>query len=189
MPGLVPVPAPAPFAIAIAGVGGAGCHMVQRHQQSVVASAQMQHLAINTDRNTIARIQAMPAILLHADASGIEAVMPLLVDCKALYLLVGLGGRTGSAATAALAIAARDAGLHTVALVSMPFEWEGCRRRATAELALKSVRECAAETVVVDGDAVAERLGEEATLDQLMQEFDAALLRELDARLAARMSS
>ena len=42
----------------------------------------------------------------------------------------------------------------------------------------------ATEAVVIHGDAVAERLGEDATLDQLMDAFDAELLQELDGRLA-----
>ena len=88
------VPAPASVDIAIAGVRGAGCNMVQRHQQTVAAWPHIQHLAVNTDRHTITGIQEMPAILLNDDASGVAAVMPWLANCKALYLLAGLGGRT-----------------------------------------------------------------------------------------------
>ena len=79
---------------------------------------------------------------------------------------------------------AREAGLHTVALVGMPCVWEGERRNTAALHALESLRECATETVVVHGDAVAERFGEDATLDQFVAAFDAALLEELDGRLA-----
>ena len=79
--------------------------------------------------------------MLNEDASGVAAVMPWLANCKALYLLAGLGGRTGSTATPALARLARKAGLHTVALVGMPLEWEGERRRTAALHALESLRE------------------------------------------------
>ena len=75
----------------------------------------------------------MPTILLNADASGVDAVMPWLVDCKELCLLAGLGGRAGSAATLALAYLARQAGLRAVALVGVPFArwkaWGSMRRR------------------------------------------------------------
>ncbi len=169
--------------IAIAGIGGAGCNMVRRHWQSMENRPGIQHLAVNTDRNSLSRIDAMPGILLHADASGAEAVMPWLAQCKALYLLAGLGGRAGSIATPALARLARNAGLHTVALVGMPWEWEGCRRKTAAQHALESVREYAAETVVVHGDEVAQRLGENALVDQFIAGVDALLLRELDARM------
>lgn len=50
--------------------------MAQHHQQSVAARSQIQHQGVNADRNTIASIQRMPAILLNADASGVAAVMP-----------------------------------------------------------------------------------------------------------------
>jgi cell division GTPase FtsZ len=146
----------------------------------------LRHLAVHTDRDTITRIQAMPAILLHADASGVAAVMPWLADCKALYVLADMGDwpSGGSIATPALVRLAREAGLHTVALVGMPCVWEGERRNTAALHALESLRDCATETVVVHGDAVAERLGEDATFDQLVEAFDAELLQELDARLA-----
>ena len=144
------------------------------------------HLAVHTDRDTITRIQAMSAILLHADASGVAAVMPWLADCKALYVLADMGDwpSGGSIATPALVRLAREAGLHTVALVGMPCAWEGERRSTDALDALQEVKEYASETVVIHGDAVAERLGEDATLDQLMDAFDAELLQELDGRLA-----
>lgn len=172
--------------IAIAGIGGAGCNMVQRHRHGVLYRVQMQvqHLAVNTDRSAIVRIQGMPAILLNADASGVEAVMPWLAHCKALYLLAGLGGYAGSTATPALARRARDAGLHTVAVMGMPCDWEGRRRRTTALRALESVREHAAETFVVHGDAVAERLGEGASIGEFIEGINSWLLRELDARMA-----
>ena len=175
--------------MAIAGVGVAGCRLAQHHQLSVAASlkmSHMRHLAVHTDRDTITRIQGMPALLLNADAWGVAAVMPWLADCKALYVLADIGDwRVGSIATPALVRLAREAGLHTVALVGMPFEWEGERRSTAALHALEGLRECATETVAVHGDAVAERLGEDATLDQLLAAFDVELLQELDARLAA----
>jgi hypothetical protein len=189
-PARVPAPEPA-RCVAIVGVGVAGCRLVQRHQLSVAASPPMpnwRHLAVHTDRDTITRIQAMSAILLHADASGVAAVMPWLADCKALYVLADMGDwrSGGSLATPALVRLAREACLHTVALVGMPCVWEGERRNTAALHALESLRECATETVVVHGDAVAERFGEDATLDQFVAAFDAALLEELDGRLATK---
>ena len=184
------LPAPAPKRVrAIAGVGVAGCRLVQHHQPSVAASphmSYMRHLVVHTDRDTVTRIQAMPAILLHADASGVAAVMPWLADCKALYVLADMGDwpSGGSIATPALVRLAREAGLHTVALVGMPCVWEGERRNTAALHALESLRECATETVVVHGDAVAERLDEDATVDQFVAAYDAELLQELEGRLA-----
>lgn len=66
----------------------------------------------------------------------------------------------------------------------MPLEWEGVRRSSVALRALASVQQYAAETIVVRGDAEGERLGDDATLDELLAEFGAALLRELDAQVA-----
>lgn len=170
--------------VAVAGIGGAGCKLVQLHRQSTASRPNLQHLAVNTDRNTIAGIEGMPSILLHADASGTEAVMPWLAQCKALCLLAGLGGRAGSVATPALARLAHDAGLHTVALVCMPFDWEGRRRRTAALHALDSVQKYASETVIIHGDDVAERLGDDCAMTECIAQCDALLLRELETAIA-----
>lgn len=154
--------------------------MALHHQQSMPRRPQVQHLALHADRNTIARIREMPALLLHADASGVEAMMPWLASCQTLYLLAGLGGRIGSVAAPALARLAQGAGLRTVALVTMPLAWEG--RSACAARALANVRACASETAVFYGDAVAERLGDDAAIDEFLAQMVGGVLSELDAR-------
>lgn len=173
-----------PWGVVVAGIGGAGCKLVQLHRQSTASRPNLQHLAVNTDRNTIAGIEGMPSILLHADASGTEAIMPWLTQCKVLCLLAGLGGRAGSIATPALARLAQHAGLYTVALVCMPFDWEGGRRRTAALQALDSVQKYVSETVIIHGDDVAERLGDDCAMTECIAQCDALLLRELETAIA-----
>lgn len=170
--------------IAVAGIGGAGCKLVQLHRQSTASHPHLQHLAVYTDRNTITRMEGMSSILLHADASGTEAVMPWLAQCRAVCLLAGLGGRAGSTATPALARLAHDAGLYTVALVCMPFDWEGGRRRTAALQALDSVQNYVSEAVIIHGDDVAERLGDDCAMTECIAQCDALLLRELETAIA-----
>lgn len=174
-----------PWGVVVAGIGGAGCKLVQLHRQSRASRSNLQYLAVNTDRNTIAGIQGMPSILLHADASGTEAIMPWLTQCKALCLLAGFGGRAGSIATPALARLAQHAGLHTVALVGMPCDWEGRRRRTAALQALDSVQKYASETVIIHGDEVARRLGDDCAMMDCIAQCDALLLQELETAVAS----
>lgn len=170
--------------IAIVGVGGAGCNLVLKHQMHATPSnPPIQHLAVNTDRARILGIHTMPAILLRADASGVEALEPWLTPCHTLYVLAGLGGRAGSAAAPALVHMARGMGLHTVALVSTPFEWEGSRREARAEQALRAVYVQAHEFVLVNSERAVQHLGDDCTMKDMFDCLDAEVLRELEARV------
>ena len=174
-----------PPSIAIVGIGGAGFNRVQRHQEYACGGPRIQYLAVNTDRQAISRIHGMPTILLNSDGSGVEAVMPWLASCNALYVMAGLGGVAGSTAAPALVHLAQLAGIPTVALVSLPADFEGRSHRDTAERALQRIRMQAAETVIIDGEEVVQRLGDEISVSDFLDSIDKGLLEELDTRLKA----
>ena len=175
---------PPPPTIAIAGVGGAACTLVLKHQIATPkTSPPLQHLTVDTDPTCISGIDTMPTLLLRADTLDVEAFKPWLAPCQTLYLLAGLGGRISSVAAPALVRIARDMGLHTVALVTMPFDWEGSRRIDRAEQALRTIYVQAHEMVLVNSERVVQHLGDDCTLQDLFDCLDAAVLRELDARL------
>ena len=81
---------------------------------------------------------AMPE--LHASFSGADVV----------FVLAGLGGGTGSGAAPVIARAARASGARVVALATMPFDFEGARRQATAHRALANLRVSASEVAVLN---------------------------------------
>ena len=175
---------PLPPTIAIAGVGGPGCTMVLKHQRDTTRLASpLQYLAVDTDPTCRLGIHTMPTLLLRADALDVEALETWLAPCQTLYLLAGLGGRASLVAAPALVRIARDMGLHTVALVTMPFDWESDRRIGCAEQALRSVYVQAHEMILVDRDRFVQHLGGDCTMQDMFDCLDAAVLRELDARL------
>lgn len=57
-----------------------------------------------------------------------------------VLLVAGLGGATGSGMTPVLARAAREAGARVLAVVFMPFQWEGDLRQRRAQSALEELR-------------------------------------------------
>ena len=111
-------------------------------------------------------------------------MLPWLAQRQELFLLAGLGGRAGSSATIALADLARAAGLQTVALVTMPFTWEGRRREKAALQALDALLQRGVDTVVSHGEEVEAVMdGDSATLEAHLEALAAPLLQTLQARL------
>lgn len=78
-----------------------------------------------------------------------------LAGCDLVLLTAGLGGGTGSGAAPVLARLAREQGIPVLAVVSLPFAFEGRRRTRVADTSLaRLLAECDA-VVPIPGDRVA----------------------------------
>jgi cell division protein FtsZ len=80
------------------------------------------------------------------------AVRGWVAGADLVVLCAGLGGGTGSGAAPSVAAWAREAGASVVAVVTLPFGFEGRKRRAQAEAALEQLRAAADLAVVFDND-------------------------------------
>lgn len=134
--------------IKIVGVGGAGNNVVSR--MMVAGISDVTCININTDKATLAasgadeRLQigekitrgqgagSKPEIGRLAAEEDRNAIAKLLEGTDALFLTAGMGGGTGTGAIPVVADIAREMGILTVAVVSMPFRWEGPRKMRTA---------------------------------------------------------
>ena len=74
---------------------------------------------------------------VEKDSVGIRK---MLRDVDLLILVAGLGGGTGSGALPVITRIAREAGCLIMAMVSLPFDFEGKMKRSVADEALKRVR-------------------------------------------------
>jgi cell division protein FtsZ len=69
-----------------------------------------------------------------------------------VFITAGLGGGTGTGAGPVIAGLAREAGALTVAVVTLPFAFEGARRRRAAESGLRALRERVDALIVIPND-------------------------------------
>ncbi len=69
-------------------------------------------------------------------------------------IVAGLGGGTGGGASPLIARWAREAGALTLALVTLPFSFEGCRRAANAAEALAGLQEAADAVIAIPCDGL-----------------------------------
>jgi cell division protein FtsZ len=159
-------------AVKIVGLGGAGANMLDRVALDGIEGAEL--LALNTDVRTLASSVAGEKIQLGRDltkglgAGGdpelgqnsiLEAeteIRESLRDRQIVFICVGLGGGTGSGAAPIVVRLAREVGAFVVVFATMPFGFEGRRRREQAEESLNQLAVLANALVTFDNGRMGE---------------------------------
>src|SRR5207237_6424377 len=75
-----------------------------------------------------------------------------------VFVTAGEGGGTGSGAAPVVARSARELGALTVGIVTLPFKFEGTKRRAQANSGVEQLREATDTTIVIPNDRLLEVL-------------------------------
>jgi cell division protein FtsZ len=149
--------------VKIIGVGGAGGNVVQQLQSTDLAA--LPSMVAHTNARVLAD-WAHPTKLLLGEArtrgvgaggdpeigrQGAEDVRAQIMDfCKdadLIFIVAGLGGGTGGGTAPVVAEIAREAGCLALGLATMPFDFEGVRRREMAKVSMRQFR-AAADAVI-----------------------------------------
>lgn len=173
-------------AVKIIGLGGAGANMLERIALDGMEGAEL--LAINTDVRTLAACLAREKIQLGVNLTkglgaggdpelGHQAILESEEQVRAsikgrriVFLCTGLGGGTGSGAAPIVTRIAREEGAFVVVFATMPFAFEGKRRREQAETALNELAVLSNALVTFDNN----RMGELVLAKQGIHEAFAA---------------
>ncbi len=158
--------------VKIIGLGGAGTNMLERIALDGMEGAEL--LALNTDIRTLGSCLAPEKIQLGTNLTkglgtggdpdlGHQAVLEAeqalraaLKDRRIVFLCVGLGGGTGSGAAPIVTRIAREEGAFVVVFATMPFAFEGRRRREQAETALNELAVLSNALVTFDNNRMGE---------------------------------
>lgn len=141
--------------IVVAGVGGGGMNAINRMIEAKVRGVRF--VAMNTDAQVLAISQAEDRICLgqhhtkglgaggHA-AVGMRAatestaqIRSALGNADLVFIAAGMGGGTGTGAAPVVASIAKKLGALTIGIVTLPFTFEGSRRRRIAEQGLSEL--------------------------------------------------
>jgi len=173
-------------AVKIIGLGGAGANMLERIALDGMEGAEL--LALNTDVRTLAACLAREKIQLgvnltkglgaggdpvlghQAILESEERVRASIKGRRIVFLCTGLGGGTGSGAAPIVTRIAREEGAFVVVFATMPFAFEGKRRREQAETALNELAVLSNALVTFDNN----RMGELVLAKQGIHEAFAA---------------
>ncbi len=142
--------------IKIVGVGGGGSNAVN----SMIASSLqgVEFIAVNTDAQALEsslahqRIQigntltkglgagANPEIGRQAALDDKDLIEDVLSGADMVFITAGMGGGTGTGASAIVAEAAKEQGILTTAVITRPFLFEGNKRGRNAEQGIKELK-------------------------------------------------
>jgi cell division protein FtsZ len=186
--------------VKIVGLGGAGTNMLDRVVLDGMDGAEM--LAVNTDIRTLSGSVARERIQLGRNLTkglgcggdpelGQQAVLEAEAEVRAalkgrkiVFLCVGLGGGTGSGAAPIICRIAREVGAFVVVFATMPFSFEGRRRREQADTSLNELAVLSNALVTFDntrmGDLVLAKQGIHeafAAADRMISESIKAVIR------------
>jgi cell division protein FtsZ len=94
----------------------------------------------------------------RAAEDAYDTIKRTLRGSDMVFVTAGEGGGTGSGAAPVVARVARELGALTVGIVTMPFKFEGTRRRKVADEGLQALREACDTLIVVPNDRLLEVL-------------------------------
>jgi cell division protein FtsZ len=158
--------------IKVVGLGGSGSNTVDRMIQSGVQG--IDFIAVNTDaqalEHTLARKRVPigdrltrglgtggdPRLGDRGAENATDALREALSGADMVFITAGLGGGTGTGAAPVVAEIARNMRALTVGVVTLPFSFEGSRRRAIAQEGLKELRPLVDSLIVVSNDRLLE---------------------------------
>jgi cell division protein FtsZ len=166
--------------IRVVGVGGAGLNAVDRMIDAGIT--QVDFVAVNTDIQQLQMSDAStkihigseiteglgsgadPEIGRKAAEEAYDAIKRSLRGADMVFVTAGEGGGTGSGAAPVVARIARELGALTVGIVTMPFKFEGSRRKKQAEDGLVALREACDTLIVVPNDRLLEVLDKSTSM-------------------------
>jgi cell division protein FtsZ len=161
-------------AIRVVGVGGAGLNAIHRMMDAGIA--QVDFIAVNTDRQALAISDAPtkisigegltqglgsgadPAVGRAAAEEATDQLRATLRGSDMVFVTAGEGGGTGTGAAPVVARIARELGALTVGIVTTPFLFEGTRRRAAADSGVEELRAACDTVIVIPNDRLLEVL-------------------------------
>ncbi|HET9418321.1 MAG TPA: cell division protein FtsZ [Chthoniobacterales bacterium] len=174
--------------IKIIGVGGAGSNALDRIVLDGMDKADL--IAINTDVQSLASSVAAnkvqlgrsvtrglgaggdPDVGYQAAIESADEIRQALTDARMIFICAGLGGGTGSGAAPVVAQLAREAGSLVVALATLPFSFEGKRRGAQAQAALRQLREITHAVICFENDRMGDMVAPKAGIHQAFATAD-----------------
>ena len=166
--------------IRVVGVGGAGMNAVDRMIDAGIS--QVEFMAVNTDLQQLATSDAPvkihigreltaglgsgadPDLGRRAAEESYDEIKNALRGSDMVFVTAGEGGGTGSGAAPVVARIARELGALTVGIVTMPFRFEGTRRRATADDGAKVLRQACDTVIVIPNDRLLEVLDKSTSM-------------------------
>ena len=166
--------------IVVVGIGGGGMNAVHRMISTRVRGVRF--IAMNTDAQVLNISQAQSRICLGqhytkglgaggSAAVGLRAatesaaeIRAMLGEADLVFIAAGMGGGTGTGAAPVVASIAKKLGALTVGIVTLPFTFEGSRRKRIAQEGLEELSNEIDALITVPNDRLLATTGRDRSL-------------------------
>jgi cell division protein FtsZ len=103
---------------------------------------------------------SLPDVGKNSAIESVENIKEILSkNTKMVFITAGMGGGTGTGAAPIIAAAAKELGILTVGIVTIPFSFEGKKRKGQAESGLEDLRQNVDTLIVINNDKLREMYG------------------------------
>jgi cell division protein FtsZ len=168
-----PVDVDKPNYIKVIGVGGGGGNAVNHMMEEGIQGVDF--VLCNTDHQALLKSKVKTTVHLGKRELGagndpnigreaaemsrdeLEALMD--DNTKMLFVTAGMGGGTGTGAAPVVAKMAKDKGILTVGIVTMPMEREGRRRKLQALAGIDELKKCVDTLILISTDKLRDQYG------------------------------
>jgi cell division protein FtsZ len=182
--------------IAVIGVGGGGCNMINHMISEGISKIDL--IVANTDLQSLRSSEAPIKIQLGAELTkglgagmkpdiGRESAKESYEDLKAaligsdiVFIASGLGGGTGTGAAAVVAKAAKEVNALTVSVVTKPFNWEGKKRAALANIGLEDLKKVSDSIIIIKNDKLSDIIDKNTQYDNAFKIVDNILYQAVN---------
>ncbi len=170
------LPKEKPSIIKVIGVGGGGSNAVNHMYRQGIKGVDF--IVCNTDHQALeispvpVKIQlgptltegrgagSIPEIGKNAAIENIEQIRELLgTQTKMVFITAGMGGGTGTGAAPIIAGIAKEMGILTVGICTVPFSFEGKKRKTQADLGIDELKRNVDTLLIICNDKLREIYG------------------------------
>jgi cell division protein FtsZ len=170
------LPKEQPSIIKVIGVGGGGSNAVNHMFKQGIKGVDF--VVCNTDQQALDRSPVPKKIVLGATLTegrgagsipdvGKNAALENLEELKDIlnsktkmvFITAGMGGGTGTGAAPIIAKAAKDLGILTVGIVTIPFHFEGRKRKSQADYGLEELKQSVDTLLVISNEKLRDMYG------------------------------
>lgn len=181
--------------IKVIGLGGAGCNTISR--LSGVSLKGVEYFAVNTDAQSLQNCVSPNKILIGEKTTGglgagmdwklgqraaeesKDVLRGILKGSEIVFLTAGLGGGSGTPSISILGRLAKELGILTLAVVTLPFSFEGRLRKKVARLGLENLAKNVDAFLIIANDRILKIISKTTSVEQAFLEVDRVLIKSL----------
>jgi cell division protein FtsZ len=177
--------------IKVVGIGGAGCNAVNRMIEEGIRNVEF--IAVNTDKQVLQqslapiKLQigmrstrglgagARPEVGEKAAQEDIELIKQHLEGADMVFITAGMGGGTGTGASPIFAKVAKEMGALTVAVITLPFEYEGPKRQGVARQGIERLKENVDTMLIITNSRILKIIDRKTPIKDAFRKIDEVL--------------